>query len=194
MPNGQTTCSNPSLCGAGIKAGQPISFNLDYQSGVTVIAAEMNDLEAQAKKVGITISLTNHPFNTVIATAISCQPTQPDCKWTAENWGAGWIYGPDYLPTGESLFAPGAVANYGSYNDPHATALIKQTVFGPDSGETAALSAYAAYMEQQLPVAFGPTSIGTYQGDGGTLISDKLGGYAANALGMMNPEDWYLVK
>lgn len=108
--------------------------------------------------------------------------------------GAGWIYGPDYLPTGESLFAPGAVANYGSYNDPQATALIKQTVFGPDSGEKAALSAYAAYMEQQLPVAFGPTSIGTYQGDGGTLISDKLGGYAANALGMMNPEDWYLVK
>ncbi len=194
VPNGQTTCSNPSLCGAGIKAGQPISFNVDYQSGVTVIAAEMNDLEAQAKKVGITISLTNHPFNTVIGTAISCQPTQADCKWTAENWGAGWIYGPDYLPTGESLFAPGAVANYGSFNDPHATALIKQTVFGPDSGEKAALSAYAAYMEQQLPVAFGPTSIGTYQGDGGTLISDKLGGYAANALGMMNPEDWYLVK
>jgi peptide/nickel transport system substrate-binding protein len=194
VANGQTTCSNPSLCGTGVKAGQPISFNIDYESGVAVVQSEMNDLQAQAKKVGITINLTSHPFDTVIGTAIACTPNQPTCKWTAENWGAGWIYGPDYLPTGESLFEPGAVANYGSYNDPHATALIQQTVFGPDSSEKAALSAYAAYMEQQLPVAFGPTSIGTYQGDAGTLISDKLGGDAANALGMMNPEDWYLVK
>jgi peptide/nickel transport system substrate-binding protein len=194
VPNGNTTCSNPSLCGTGITSGEGISFNIDYQAGVSTLASEMNDLQAQAKKVGITIDLTSHPFDTVIGTAIACTPTQPTCKWTAENWGAGWIYGPDYLPTGESLFEPGAVANYGSYNDPKATSLIQQTVFGPDSGEKAALSSYAAYMEQQLPVAFGPTSIGTYQGDAGTLVSSKLGGYAANALGMMNPEDWYLVK
>jgi peptide/nickel transport system substrate-binding protein len=194
VPNGQTTCSTPSLCGAGITAGEPITFNIDYEAGVSVVQSEMNDLQAQAKKVGITINLTSHPFDTVIGTAIACTPSQPTCKWTAQNWGAGWIYGPDYLPTGESLFAPGSVANYGSYNDPHATALIQQTIFGPDSGEKAALSAYAAYMEQQLPVVFGPTSIGTYAGDGGTLVSAKLGGYAANALGMMNPEDWYLTR
>jgi len=194
VPNGTTTCQTPSLCGAGVKAGQAISFNIDYQSGVATLASEMNDLQAQAKKVGININLTNHPFDTVIGTAIACTPNQADCKWTAENWGAGWIYGPDYLPTGESLYLPGAVANYGSYNDPTANALIKATVFGPDSQEKTALSNYAAYMEKSLPVAFGPTSIGTYQGDAGTLVSAKLGGYAANALGLMNPEDWYLVK
>ncbi len=194
VPGGQTTCQTPSLCGAGVKAGQPISFNLDYMAGVATLQAEMNDLQAQAKRVGITINLTSHPFDTVIGTAIACQPSQPNCKWTAENWGAGWIYGPDYLPTGESLYAGGAVANYGSYDDPHATALIDQTIFGPESTEKQALSSYAAYMEQQLPVVFGPTSIGTYTGDAGTLVSSKLGGYAANALGLMNPEDWYLVK
>jgi peptide/nickel transport system substrate-binding protein len=194
VPNGTTTCTNPSLCGPGIHSGEGISFNIDYQAGVAVVASEMNDLQAQAKKVGININLTNHPFNTVIGTAIACTSNQPDCKWTAENWGAGWIYGPDYLPTGESLFVPGAVANYGSYNDPHATALVNATIFGPDSQEKTALSNYAAYMEQQLPVVYGPTSIGTYQGDAGTLVSAKLGGYAANAVGMMNPEDWYLVK
>jgi len=43
-------------------------------------------------------------------------------------------------------------------------------------------------------VLFGPTSIGTYQGDAGTLVNSKLGGYAANALGLMNPEDWYFTK
>ena len=180
--------------GAGVKSGQPISFNIDYQSGVSTLQAEMNDLQAQAKKVGITINLTNHPFNQVIATAVACKPTDPACKWTAQNWGAGWIYGPDYLPTGETLFETGSVANYGSYSDPKATSLITKTITGPASSEASALTTYANYMSQQLPVVYGPTSIGTFQGDAGTLISSKLGGYAANALGFMNPEDWYLTK
>ena len=49
-------------------------------------------------------------------------------------------------------------------------------------------------MAQQLPVVFGPTSVGTFQGDAGTVVSTKLGGYAANALGWMTPEDWYFTK
>jgi peptide/nickel transport system substrate-binding protein len=198
VPGGTTTCIKPGSaagdCGAGIKSGEGISFNIDYQAGVTSIASEMNDLEAQAKKVGISINLTSHPFATVIGAAVACTAKQPTCKWEAENWGAGWIYGPDYLPTGESLYAPGAAANYGSYSDPKATQLINQTVFGPASAEKAALTTYAKYMSQQVPVVFGPTSIGTYQGDAGTLVSSKLGGYTANALGLVNPENWYLTK
>ena len=198
VPEGDTTCQKPGTgsgeCGAGIKAGQPITFNVDYQSGVATIASEMQDLAAQAKKVGITLQLTSHPFDTVIASIVACQPTQPVCKWTAENWGAGWIYGPDYLPTGETLFAPGSAANYGSYSDPEATRLIQQTITGPAADEKQALTSFARYMAEQVPVVYGPTSIGTYAGDAGTLIDAKLGGYAANALGFMNPEDWYFVK
>jgi peptide/nickel transport system substrate-binding protein len=197
-PGGLTTCAKPGTaagdCGAGIKAGQDISFNLDYQSGVATIQAEMQDLQAQAAKVGIQLNLTNHPFATVIGTAIACQPTASDCKWTAENWGAGWIYGPDYLPTGESLYAPGSVANYGSFSNPQVTALIDKTIYGPVSQEKANLTAFAKAIEEQVPVVFGPTSIGTYQGDAGTMVAKNLGGYAANALGLMNPEDWYLTK
>ena len=111
VSGGSTTCQHPGTaaneCGAGITAGEGISFNLDYQSGVTTLASEMNDLAAQAKRVGIDIQLTSHPFDTVISTAVACKPTDSDCGWTAENWGAGWIYAPDFLPTGESLFAPG---------------------------------------------------------------------------------------
>jgi peptide/nickel transport system substrate-binding protein len=198
VPGGTTTCAKPGSasdeCGAGVKAGTALSFNLDYQAGVATLASEMNDLQAQAKKVGIELQLTTHPFNQVIATATACTPNQPACKWTAQNWGAGWIYGPDYLPTGETLFEPGSVANYGSYSDPQATALITKTITGPAASEASALTAYANYMSQQLPVVYGPTSIGSFQGDAGTLVSAKLGGYAANALGFMNPEDWYLVK
>ncbi len=198
VPGGTTSCQHPGTgatdCGAGISAGEGISFNIDYQSGVAAVESEMNDLTAQAKRVGININLTTHPFATVIGTAIACQPSQPTCKWEVENWGAGWIYGPDYLPTGESLYGAGAVANYGSYSDPRATQLIDATITGPAGQERQALAAYAQYMEQQVPVVFGPTSIGTYQADAGTIVAKNLGGYAANALGFMTPENWYFTK
>jgi peptide/nickel transport system substrate-binding protein len=189
---GTTTCQNPSLCGAGITKGEGISFTLDYASGTVAVKNEMNDLAAQAKKVGININLTSHPFATVIGTAVACQPSQPTCKWQAENWGAGWIYGPSYLPTGEQLFAAGAVANFGSYSDPSTSRLIQGVTTSPNG--TQALTAYAENVEHTLPVVFGPTSIGTYAGDAGVLVAKNLGGYAANALGMMNPEDWYFTR
>jgi peptide/nickel transport system substrate-binding protein len=200
VPGGTTTCVKPGTasgdCGAGITKGEGISFNLDFESGVATLTSEMNDLAAQAKKVGITLNLTTHPFATVIGSATNCKPTAPSCKWTAENWGAGWIYAPDYLPTGESLYMPHAVSNYGGYSDPKAVSLINQTIFGPASGEKAAMTAYNNYISQQLPVIFGPTSIGDCCGgsDGGDLISNKLGGYTANAFELLNPEDWYLTK
>jgi peptide/nickel transport system substrate-binding protein len=193
-PGGTTTCTDPSKCGPGIKNGEGISFNLDYQSGAVAVQDEMNDLAAQARKVGIKLDLTSHPFQTVVTAAVPCTPKQATCKWTAENWGAGWIYGPDYLPTGESLYNPGAAANAGSFNDPQTTAAITKTITGPLSQESTALTTYANQVSAQVPVIFGPTSIGTYQGDAGTLVDKKLGGYAANALGLMNPEDWYFTK
>ncbi len=198
VPGGQTTCEKAGTavgdCGAGIKAGEPIAFTLDYQSAAVAVQNEMNDLAAQAKKVGITLNLTTHPFDQVVAAAVPCTPKQPTCSWQANNWGAGWIYGPSYLPTGEPLYNPGSAANAGSYDNAKMTQLITATITGPASQEEAAITNYALYAEQQVPVVFGPTSVGTYQGDAGTLVSDKLGGYAANALGLMNPEDWYFVK
>jgi len=194
VPGGTTTCTNPSLCGTGISKGEGISFNIDYQSGVIAVQDEMQDLASQARKVGIVINLTTHPFSTVIATGAPCPSSKPSCKWTAENWGAGWIYGPSYLPTGEPLYNPGSAANAGSYADPKMTSLIGQTITGPLASESSALSTYATYVGQQDPVIFGPTSVGTYEGDAGTLVDSKLAGYEANALGFLEPQFWYFTK
>ena len=195
---GTTMCTKPGTgpgeCGAGIKGGEGISFNIDYVTGVVSIQDEMEDLATQARKVGITISLTSHILDSVLGTLTPCQPSQAACTWTAKNWGAGWIYGPDYLPTGESLYKPGAITNPGSYNDPMATRLITATITGSAPQEAKALAAYAQYITQQLPVLFYPTQIGTYEPDAGTLVANKLGGYAANVLGFMNPEDWYFTR
>jgi peptide/nickel transport system substrate-binding protein len=196
QPGGTTTCTNPSACGPGIKAGEGISMNVDYLSGVVSTQDEMNQLAANAKRIGINISLTTHPFASVISAAVPCTPSQSTCKWTAENWGAGWIYGPDYLPTGEVLYAPGAAANAGSYTDPTGkmTQLINATITGPLSQENSALTAFNDYTGQQVPVVFGPTGIGTYGSAAANVVDKKLAGYAASALGFLTPEDYYFVK
>ncbi len=145
VPGGTTTCQNPSLCGTGISKGEGISFNIDYLSGVVATQNEMNDLASQAKKLGMTINLTTHPFSTVISLGAPCPATKASCKWSAENWGAGWIYGPSYLPTGEPLYNPGSAANAGSYQDTQMTNLITKTITGPVSQESNALATYASY-------------------------------------------------
>ncbi len=57
-------------CGAGINAGEGISFNLDYVSGSVQIQDEMEDLAEQARKAGIHISLTTHIFASVVSAAM----------------------------------------------------------------------------------------------------------------------------
>ncbi|HEY2652648.1 MAG TPA: hypothetical protein VGI50_12035, partial [Solirubrobacteraceae bacterium] len=188
------TCTNPSLCGPGIKSGEGISFNMDYLSGVVATQDEMNQLAANAKQIGVNISLTTHPFATVISAAVPCTPSQSTCKWTAENWGAGWIYGPGYLPTGEWGFIPGAASNAGSYTNSQMTTLVKDTITGPLSQENAALTNFGNFAAQQVPVIYGPTSIGTYGAAAGIVVDKKLGGYAGSALGFLTPEDYYLTK
>jgi peptide/nickel transport system substrate-binding protein len=194
VPGGTTTCQTPSLCGKGISKGEGISFNIDYQSGVVAVQSEMNDLASQAKKLGISINLTTHPFSTVVQTGAPCTPNQASCKWTAENWGAGWIYGPSYFPTGEQLYNPGSAANAGSYVNPRMSQIITQTITAPSSQVSTTMTDYAKFAGEDTPVIFGPTSVGTYGGNAATLVDKKLGGYAANALGFLSPEGWYFTK
>ena len=197
VPGGQTTCTSPgtgsSQCGAGITQGQAISFNLDYQAGPVALDEEMKDLKSEAAKVGITINLTTHPFNQVIGAAVPCMPTEPKCAWQVENWGGGWVYSPDYYPSGEEIWATGAVANYGSYSDPQADALIAATTTETASPQTA-LNAYQDYMQQQLPVWFQPNAAGNPVPGGLTIVSNHLGGFSANAFSAITPETYYLTQ
>jgi peptide/nickel transport system substrate-binding protein len=63
QPGGLTTCASPGTgsnqCGAGIKKGLGISFNIDYASGNAPMQSSMNDLQASAARVGIKINLTS---------------------------------------------------------------------------------------------------------------------------------------
>jgi peptide/nickel transport system substrate-binding protein len=89
-----------------------------------------------------------------------------------DNWGAGWIYDPDYLPTGEELWETGASSNAGNYDNAEANALIKATTTAPTpKAEITAIDKYENYLAEQLPDVWMPNQ--PFQL---TLYSSKLSG------------------
>jgi peptide/nickel transport system substrate-binding protein len=198
------TCTNPgsgpNQCGAGVKKGLQLTFNLDYQSGSVVTQEETADLKSQAADVGINLQLTTHPFASVIEAAVNCgpggrgKPGSAQCNWTAEDWGAGWIYAPDFEPTGESIFYTGAGADFEGYSSSKVDKLIAATTTASASKTTAAIDAYQDYLAQQLPVVYFPTATGNPTSAAVVLTSKHLGGYTNNVYTYMTPETWYLTK
>jgi peptide/nickel transport system substrate-binding protein len=198
------TCAKPGSgageCGAGVPKGLQLKFNMDYQSGSIISQEEMVDLKSQASQAGIDLELTTAPFAQVVGKAINCgqhgtaTPSSGKCNWTALNWGAGWIYAPDYEPTGETLFYTGAGSDFSGYSDPTADKLIQATTDGPDSETVPNMDAYENYLAKTLPVVFFPTATGSPTSAGIDLISNHLGGYINNVYFNMTPETWYLTK
>lgn len=197
-PNGTTTCVKPGSakgdCGAGVKAGTALSFNLDYASGNTYATQEMVNLKSDAAKVGIKLSLTQHPFNSVVSAAAPCTAGQASCNWTMENWLGGWVYSPDFLPTGGELFATGASSNQSNYSSKTADKLIAATTTGPNSGLVKSIHTYENYIAKDLPVIFQPETTGNPDGGGPVMVSKKLAGVTFNAYSQITPETWYFTK
>lgn len=186
VAGGTTTCVKPGTasgdCGQGIAAGAALSFQLPYASGNATIDTAMASLKSNAAKVGITLELKSEPFNSVTSTAVPCSGAS--CTWQMGNWGGGWVYAPDYYPTGELLFATGAGSNSGSYSSPELDRLIAAT--NTQSG-AAPLQAYEDYMAQNVPVIYQPNY--TYSL---TEIANGLQGYDHNnPYGAIKPEDWH---
>jgi peptide/nickel transport system substrate-binding protein len=203
-PGQVATCakpgSGPGECGAGVKKGLQLKFNLEYQSGVVVTAEQMEDLKSQAGQVGIDLELTTAPFGQVITKGVNCgphgqgAPSSSKCAWTALDWGAGWVYFPDTLPTGELIFYTGAPSDTSGYSDSTADKLILKTTDGPDSQTIPNMDAYENYLAKTLPVVFFPTATGNPTSASVDLISKHLGGFTNNVYTNLTPETWYLTK
>ena len=187
-PNGVSTCTNPSLCGKGVKSGQGLSFNMPYASGTQWITQEMQQLQSNASLAGIKINLEPKPFNQVTALAAgNCVVAKIPCNWDLANWGGGWSFAPDYSPTGETLFQCGAIANSGGYCSPQNDALIKQTL---TTDNPQAMYNWQNYLSAQLPMMWQPNA--DYQL---TEVVDNLKGVTPQSPTLsINPEAWYFVK
>jgi peptide/nickel transport system substrate-binding protein len=188
VPGGVSTCVTPSLCGAGVKQGQELSFNFPYATGVAWIASEMTQLQSTAASIGIKLNLEPKPFNQVTALAAgNCVVFKIPCNWDMANWGAGWSYAPDYLPTGEVLFQTGAVANSGGYSDPVNDAMIAKTL---TSSNLQDMYSWQDYLATQLPFMWQPNAV--YQLD--EIANNLKGVTPLSPTISVNPENWYFVK
>jgi peptide/nickel transport system substrate-binding protein len=180
-PKGTTSCSDAAKC--GVPAGTKLQFTLQYASGNAAQKQLMEAEQAAWQQAGIKITLTTASFNTVLGNAVPC--TGKSCSWELESWGGGWVYAPDFYPSGELLFQTGAGSNSGSYSDPANDKLIHATNFG-----TATLAAYENYLAKNLPVVWQPN-----QAYAITEIQNNLKGVTPqNPLLTINPENWYFTK
>lgn len=188
VPNGVDTCTKPGTasdeCGAGIPQGAQLNFNLQFSTGVITVDQRMSVERSSWASAGIKVNLSQASFDTVIGNATSCSPG-PSCTWELENWGAGWIFAPDFAPTGEEIFSTGALSNYGSYTDATNDANTKATDYTNTN-----LFTYENYLAKQLPVIFQDNQA-TYLWE----VSSKLRGVTdLNAMEYNDPENYYFVK
>lgn len=197
-PDGVTTCSHPGTkadqCGKGVPGGLNLVFNLDYASGLVYLDSEMKALKAAAAMVGVQLQLTTHPLGQVVQAAVQCQPSQPACAWTAENWGGGWDYSPDFYPSGEEVVETMADGNYSNYGSSQMDGYIEASTLASSAKAQLALDAYQDYVRQQLPFVFEPDTAGNPQPEGPAIVSNHLGGFNVNAFGYITPETYYMTR
>jgi peptide/nickel transport system substrate-binding protein len=179
---GTSTCTNPgsgaNQCGKGIASGAKLAFNLQYASGSTQITQLMNAEKSSWAQAGINITLSQASFNTVLGNAVPCSGAS--CTWELANWGAGWIFAPDYYPTGEAIFQTGAGSNSGSYSSATNDANITAT-----NTTNTSLTKYENYLAKNLPVVFQPNPVAI-----GEIKKGLKGATPLSTLQQLNPENW----
>ncbi len=181
---GVDTCTRPGLaagdCGAGVKAGLRLSLNLSFAAGGQQ-SAQARIYAADAARAGIRL-IGSYYGDTLAGPPGPCSGSP--CTWQMLDLG-GWIYGPDYAPTGEDLFLTGADFNVGSYSSATMNGLIAAT---QDGSSATAYRRYATYAADQLPVIWVPVPFQV------VAVRSTLHDVAQNPLGALVPEDWYYTR
>jgi peptide/nickel transport system substrate-binding protein len=97
-----------------------------------------------------------------------------------ENWGGGWIFAPDYYPTGEAIFQTNAGSNSGDYSNTTNDNNIQKTISTNQS-----LTQYENYLAKQLPVVWQPNSVAVVE------VKKSLNNVAPfDPLQQLTPERW----
>jgi peptide/nickel transport system substrate-binding protein len=194
---GVQTCTSPGSgtghCGPGVSRGAHMNFTLGYSSGLDWMESQIKELVSNASLVGIHITATATPIDTLLGTVFGCQGNNTcGSAWQLADWGS-WTYTPDYMPTGEELFeakpgqAPGN--NAGDYYSAYNNALIAKTL---DAKGTAAANAamwkWENWLAPQLPVVYQPNVASLIE----TVSNLNMG--VQNSVLTITPEDWYYLK
>jgi peptide/nickel transport system substrate-binding protein len=191
VPHGVSTCQHPGTaaneCGAGVKAGEPMQFQLMYSSGSTSFDQQNASVQSTEAAAGVKIVLDPVPFNTIVSTTGYCNakshPTST-CSWQLQDYG----YNPYTLdPNGSGQFNTDGYGNYGGYSSAEEDKLINATQYG---SQPSAFFAYEDYTARQLPYLWLPNENGVF------VYKKNLAGITPwNPFsGTLNPELWYYTK
>jgi peptide/nickel transport system substrate-binding protein len=188
VPNGASTCTDPSLCGPGIPKGKGLNFNFIYATGTAWVASEMQDLQSNAAAVGIKLNLQPKvPTDVTEVAGGNCVSAHLPCNWDMANYGGAWTFFPDYLPTGEDLFICGAIPNSSGFCDKQDDSLINKTL---TSSNLSYMFQWQNYLAPLLPQMWQP--LADYQL---TEVASNLRGVTPQMPTLdILPENWYFVK
>jgi peptide/nickel transport system substrate-binding protein len=193
VPDGVSACRHAGTgaadCGTGITAGEPLQFQLLFDSGSTTFAQQNAAIQSTEAAAGIKIVLKAEPFNTLVSTTSVCNvQSHPasTCGWQLLDYGYN-PYPLDPSAGGPDLFHTDAPGNRGGYSNPAEDRLINEAVYGSSDS---AFFAYENYTAEQLPFLWlpNPTDLFVYK-------KDLAGLTPCNPFSCtLNPEVWYYVK
>jgi peptide/nickel transport system substrate-binding protein len=192
VPGGTSTCqragSGASDCGAGIAAGQPLSFQLVYSSGITSMDEQNAAIQSSEAQAGVKIALKSEPFNTLSGTVGTCTAAShpaATCGWQLVDFGYDPYTG--LYPAGNGFFDTGGFNNLGGYSNPQMNSLINATEYG-SSAQT--FFSYEDYAARQLPWLWIPDSAFIF------VYKTNLGGFTPlnPFTASQNPQIWYFTS
>jgi peptide/nickel transport system substrate-binding protein len=192
VPGGTSTCQSPgtgaSDCGAGIAAGEPLSFQLAYSSGMASMDEQNAAIQSSEDQAGVKIALKSEPFNSLVATVGTCTAAAhpaSTCGWQLVDFGYDPYTG--LYPTGTGFFDTGGFNNQGGYSDPEMNSLINATEYG---SSTQTFFTYEDYAARQLPWLWIPDPAFVF------VYKSNLGGFAPlNPFSAsVNPQVWYFTS
>jgi peptide/nickel transport system substrate-binding protein len=187
VSNGTSTCTNPSLCGPGIKKGEGLNLNLLYASGTAWVQSEVEGMQSSAAALGIKLNLIPKVPTQMGQVLGNCVTAKLPCNWDIAEGGGAWTFFPDYLPTGEDLFMCGAISDSSGYCNKKDDALIQKTL---TSGNLSYMFQWQDYLAPLLPVMWQPLT--DYQL---TEVASNLRGVNPQTPTLdIFPENWYFVK
>jgi peptide/nickel transport system substrate-binding protein len=191
VPNGTSTCADPSKCGAGITKGMPLELTAIQPTGYDDIDAMMQAIQSSMSLAGIKwnlVGLTNNGIGELLG---PCKAGSP-CKWTLIDYEEGYYWAPGSFPDGGPAFGTGGaqVGGAGPYA-PHLDALIQAVRTASASQSTTAMDNYQQYVEQELPGLWIPNLYFQV-----SVIKNTLHGVLPqNPIGgNFTPQPWYMTS
>lgn len=187
VSGGKTTCTKPGTasdeCGAGIKAGQDISFTLYYSTTPSNIKLMDLSWVGDLKELGVNVTMKSDTFDNITANQNDVSSPNLSQEWGAADFG-GWS-GSIY-PTTDNILNKGGSYNEGDANIPSLNTAINNSVY---SSNATAVTTEASIATQEQPVLFQPNPDFVYAWK--SNLSGPNDSFANLTQFDFTPEDWY---